>query len=221
MSAARLLPLIRASLVAALVAGFGAGCGPEPVATVPTASPTGSTTASSGSPLERYFPLVNGNIYAYDVETLSDAPSTGALSASVTRQTPTSGTFRIGSTTRRIQYEADGVAATEPSGDRAYLLKAPLTEGTSWLGARGGQIRIVNAHAQVSVLAGTFVECVVTEEKRAGDFPKDVTTTYCPDVGIVELAIKQPGSLQRATLKSFGPPVDLGPEGVTHTVTPE
>lgn len=209
--------MIRASLFALGLAA----CGPEPTATVPTTDTTAPIHASSGTPFEKYFPLVQGNIYSYDVETLSDQPSMGALSATVTRTGPTSGTFRIGSTTRTIQYDAEGVAATEPSGDRAYLLKAPLQEGTAWLGARGGQIRIVNAHAAVKVTAGTFVECIVTEEKRAGDLPKDVTTTYCPDVGIVELAIKTTGAMQRATLKAFGPPVDLGPEGVTHTVTPE
>lgn len=208
--------MIRVSLLLVLVAG----CGPEPTATVPTTPPTGPAV-SSGSPLERYFPLVEGNIYSYDVDTLSDHPSTGALSATVSRIGPTSGTFRIGATTRRIQYEPDGIVATEPNGDRAYLLKAPLTEGTSWLGAGGGEIRIVNAHAAASVTAGQFVECIVTEEKRAGDFPKNVTTTYCPDVGLVELAIKAPGSLQKASLKQFGPPVNIGPEGVTHTVSPE
>lgn len=208
--------MIRASLLVVFVAG----CGPEPAPTVPIASST-APTVSSGSPLERYFPLVEGNIYSYDVDTLSDHPSTGALSAAVSRTGPTAGTFRIGATTRRIQYESDGIVATEPNGDRAYLLKAPLTEGTSWLGAGGGEIRIVDAHATAAVAAGTFVECVVTEEKRAGDFPKNVTTTYCPDVGLVELSIKAPGSVQKATLKQFGPPVNIGPEGVTHTVSPE
>ncbi|MFO0614386.1 MAG: hypothetical protein U0414_17495 [Polyangiaceae bacterium] len=211
--------MIRVSLLALCVAGCGADPGSS--ASVPTGAPTSSTAVSSGSPLERYFPLVDGHLYSYDVDTLSDHPSTGALSASVSRTGPTTGTFRIGSTTRQIQYEPDGVAATEPSGDRAYLLKAPLVEGTSWLGARGGQIRIVNAHATVAVGAGTFVECVVTEEKRGGDFPKDVTSTYCPDVGLVELSIKSPAAVERASLKQFGPPVNLGPEGVTHTVTPE
>jgi hypothetical protein len=209
--------MIRVSLLVVCVAG----CGPEPGPIVPTAEPSSHPAVSSGSPLERYFPLVDGHVYGYDVDTLSDHPSTGALSAAITRTSPTSGTFRIGSTTRRIQYEEDGIAATEPNGDRAYLLKGPLTEGTTWLGAQGAQIRIANAHASVSVPAGTFVECVVTEEKRFGDFPKDVTTTYCPDVGIVELSIKSQASVQRASLKQFGPPVDLGPEGVTHTVTPE
>ena len=215
-SASRSLPLLARSCAVLVLAS----CGPEPPASTPSSTPTG-VIASSGFPLERYFPLVNGNLYNYEVETLSDAPSIDALHASVTRITPTSGTFRIGATTRRIQYEPDGVAATEPSGDRAYLLKGPLEAGTSWLGAQGGQIRIADVHARVSVPAGTFVECIVTEEKRAGDFPKDVTTTYCPDVGIVELSIKSAGALQKATLKSYGPPVDLGPEGVTHTVTPD
>jgi hypothetical protein len=209
--------MIRVSLAALLLAA----CGPEPSSLVPTAVPTGSTGVSSGSPLERYFPLVEGTLFFYDVETLSDHPSNGALSARVNRLSATSGMFKIGATTQKITYEPDGVVATDQGGERTYLLKAPLEKGTKWLGEHGGAVEIVDADAVVSVTAGSFTGCVVTHETRGGDVPKDVTTTYCPDVGIVELSLKSAAMVQRASLRQFGPPVDLGPEGVTHTVSPE
>jgi hypothetical protein len=69
----------------------------------------------------------------------------------------------------------------------------------------------------VSVPAGSFQGCVTTQEERLGDAPIKMVTTYCPEVGIVTLEAQAGSRVERASLKQFGPPVDLGPEGVTRT----
>jgi hypothetical protein len=44
-----------------------------------------------------------------------------------------------------------------------------------------------------------------------------VATTFCPDVGIVLLEAASGAAIERAELKSYGPPVEIGPDGLSVT----
>jgi hypothetical protein len=43
---------------------------------------------------------------------------------------------------------------------------------------------------------------------------------FCPDVGVVALEVVSGMSLERAELKSYAPPVNIGPSGVVTTHRP-
>lgn len=195
-----------------------AGCGsatPEPEPKKDWTGPgEGMTAASSGTPVERFFPLVDGHIYHY--ETHSDSGDTGMLVARIHRQDDKSGSLRFPSGDKRFEYKDDGVVISTPDGP-AYVLKAPLQVGNEWRGEHGGKSRVSAVDASVTTKAGSFTGCVVVSEQRLGDVPVRYDTTYCPDVGIVRLEASAGMNQERAELKSFGPPVDIGPDGLVRT----
>ncbi len=173
----------------------------------------------SASPLEKYLPLVDGTIFQYETLSFSDAPTAagGVIVASARRSSTTRGELRLPSGTHAIEYVPDGIVALGGMGDRSYLLQAPLTQGRTWNGPRGAPITLTDVGIDVDVPAGSFHGCVRTAELHSGDNPKKILTTYCPDVGIVILEEASAAGMERASLKHFGPPVNIGPEGVTRT----
>ena len=203
-----------------MLACAAVACGASDTPASSGSAPTGSAPASgsSGTPYERFLPLVDGTLLHYETEKFTDSPTTGVgiITASVRRTSSTGGDLRLASRTRHIEYAPDGVVMVA-DGQRSYLIKAPLTVGTTWTGERGAQMAIVGVDLPVTVPAGTYQGCLRTEEARFGDSPGKVLTTYCPDVGIVVLEATNAAGMERASLKHFGPPVDLGPEGVTRT----
>jgi len=211
--------MIRSFLVLALLS---AACGgSDEVAQKPAWLQAGSAgpIGPSSSPLERYFPSVDGTVFQYETVSYSDAPKAGngLLMASAHRTSSTRGELRLPGATRSIEYVPDGVVTTGPTGERWYLLQTPLTVGRSWNGPRGAPVTVLDVDVAETVPAGTFQGCVRTAELHTGDDPKKIVTTYCPDVGIVILEEQSAAGMERASLKHFGPPVDIGPEGVTKT----
>ena len=181
-----------------------------------TASPTGKTGVSSGSELERFFPLVDGNVYQYVTE--GDTGEQGLLVARAHRADAAHGELRFPSGAKRFEYASDGVKISTGMG-QAYILKSPLTVGTSWIGEHGGRTRILSVNATIDVKAGHFTGCVQTLEERKGDRPVKYATTYCPDTGIVLLEAASGAALERAELSSYGAALKLGPYGVFKTQT--
>lgn len=177
------------------------------------ASPTSAT--SSGTSLERYFPLVNGYIYSY--ATMTETGEPGVLTLTAQRSSPMFGELRVASRLRRFAYTPEGVVNADIG---AFLLKAPLAPGNSWRGEHGGLTRVDAADLVVAVPAGTFRGCVRTVEERRGDVPIRYTTVFCPDIGVVALEVVSGMSLERAELKSYAPPVQIGPDGVVTTQRP-
>jgi hypothetical protein len=175
----------------------------------------GVVDVSSGTALERYFPIVHGNLWHYD--TASDEGERGRLLVRARRTSATEGELVTPGGTRRIAYTTEGVGLL---GLSVYVLKAPLAAGTSWTGEHRGRARIEAANVSVTVPAGRFDGCVVTVEERGGDVPVRYTTTFCPDVGIVVLDVETGRAHERAELRSYGPPVNLGPEGTSMTSPP-
>ena len=187
-------------------------CGPPGGATTAGSAAGASPSPTSGTPLERLFPLVDRHIYQYVAET--DSGEQEALVARVSRSEAAGGTLHLPGGKKTFRYQADGVLLTRPDGAPVYVLKQPLTVGNSWRGEHGGTVEIFEVNASVSVPAGTFGGCVTTVEQRGGDRPLRVTTVFCPDVGIVLLEATSGAQLERAALKSYGPPVEIGPDGV-------
>jgi len=201
----------RLAFVLCMLAACGPASTPSPVK---TEVDRGLVSVSSNTPLERFFPLVHGNLWHYD--TRSDEGESGRLSVRARRTSVSGGELLSGTSARRIEFLNEGVGL---AGLGVFVLKVPLVVGTSWMGEHGGKTRIEATDVSASVPAGRFEGCVVTIEERRGDSPVRYTTTFCPDVGIVVLDVEAGAAHERAELRSYGPPIDLGPAGSTFTDT--
>lgn len=73
-------------------------------------------------------------------------------------------------------------------------------------------MRLAAQGLTVTTQAGSFTGCITTIEERRGDVLVRVSTTLCPDVGIVWLEVQSGGAVERAELVYHGPPVDVGPD---------
>jgi hypothetical protein len=207
-------PAAFALALLALVLGACGPTAPEPRPSF-TAPGEGFASASSGTLLERYFPIVHGNLWHYD--TTSDEGDRGLLLVRARRTSATEGDLVTPTGARRFAFTSEGVGLL---GRSVYVLRGPLAPGTSWTGEHGGRTRIEAVGQSVTVPAGRFEGCVVTVEERGGDVPIRYTTTFCPDVGITVLDVEARTAHERAELRSYGPPVNIGPEGTSVTNTP-
>jgi hypothetical protein len=201
----------RAAWCLALTASLWS-CTPEPAPKPATKPRPPPVVAQSGTALERFFPLNDQHVYQYTTESDKGEDS---LIIYMERYGATRGGLRMDGATKRFEYVTDGVLLSSASGGAPiYVLKEPLEVGNEWRGEHGGTVSIVAIETEIKVPAGTFQGCVVTVERRQGDRPLEVTTTLCPEVGIVMLDVASDGDAEHARLKSYGPPVDLGPDGV-------
>ncbi len=189
-----------------------AACGPPTPAGLHVAPASPSASLSSGTAVERYFPLVDGRVYHY--ATSNDRGDPGVLVAHVRRTEAASGELRFPASARRFRYEADGVVTFSKIGAAAYVLKEPLAQGTTWVGEHGGTTTISAVGARLDTPAGHFDACVVTTERTSGPAPVRYETTLCPGTGIVVLEVQSGQSLERATLQGYGEPVSIGAEGL-------
>jgi hypothetical protein len=174
----------------------------------------GDSDASSGTAGERWFPLKDGTLYHYKTEVLGDTVSGGMLVAKVHRTSGSRGELRKPAGTQVFDFVPDGIATKTKTGAPAYLLKLPLDPNASWLGPHGGLTKLSQQNLTVTLDLGTFASCISTEEVRGGDAPLRIVTTLCPDVGITSLEVSQGGGVERAKLVYFGPPIDIGSEGL-------
>jgi len=188
-----------------------AGCPAPPPAAGPAAGGANSGL-SSRTPLERLFPLRDQYIYQYD--TSSDEGAGASMLVHVRRDAEMAGALQLPGGVKRFAYGSDGVRLVKAGAAPSYVLKQPLRRGASWRGEHGGRVEVTEIDAAVQVPAGRFAHCVRTVERRGGDQPLQVATTFCPDVGIVLLEAASGAELERAVLRSYGPPVEIGPHGL-------
>jgi hypothetical protein len=132
----------------------------------------------------------------------------------VTRESANAGALQLPGGPKRFEYAPDGVRLLADGGGPVYVLKEPFKVGNSWAGEHGGTVEIAAMDVSADVPAGSYTGCIKTLERRAGDRPLEIATTFCPEVGIVLLEAVSGGGFERNTLKSYGAPLDLGPDGV-------
>jgi hypothetical protein len=92
-------------------------------------------------------------------------------------------------------------------------LKLPLRKGQTWPGP-SGPVRVTDAHIGIQVEAGSYTDCVQTEEQTQATVEIRTTrSVYCPNVGLVSLEVvaDSGGVLTRETakLRYFGPKIDI------------
>jgi hypothetical protein len=165
--------------------------------------------ATSTDPLapERYLPLVDDTVFAY--ETSSEATGErGVLMMAVRRPRPDRAEVSIGGRIQRLDLGSDGIR--HPSG--GYLLKPPLATGAQFRG-QFGEVKVTTMDRAVEVPAGKFTGCLETVEETRAPVPKRATTVFCPEVGIVMLVAEGTSdgeyTVERAVLRSHGPRVDI------------
>lgn len=186
-------------------------CACGETATTSTTTPhAGAVSASSGLPIERYFPIVHDHLWTYDSQSDDGAQSSFIVRAR--RMRAEEGELQTPGGAKRFAYMPEGIGLIDRG---TFVLKMPLAVGTTWRGEHGGISRIETVGAVVNVAAGRFADCIVTVETRGGDAPATYSTTFCPDVGIVVLDVEGGMQHERAELRSYGPPVFLGPPGTT------
>lgn len=158
------------------------------------------------SNVERYLPLKNDTVLAYDTFS-ENTGERGALMMRVRRPRLGSVELDVGGRVQRLALESEGVRLVTGG----WLLKAPLSPGARFKG-QFGEVEVTSIDKAVEVPAGRFTGCVETVEQSA-TAQRKVTTVYCPDVGITLLEVE--GSLgedygrERASLRSHGPAVNL------------
>lgn len=165
---------------------------------------------SSGTPLERFLPLVHGHIQQYEFE--SDGHR-GMLPVTVQRTDERHGAWLLPQGGNAFEYRDDGVVTLDEQG-ASHVLQAPLAIGQRWRGGHQTWIEVRRVEVTIDVPAGSFKGCVETSETRGGDVPLSIVATFCPDVGMVQRLVTSGSKHERLVLKSYGPPVDLGPDGV-------
>lgn len=209
---------MNARLAAALVLGLvpacsGASDGSAAAAKSPWLTPgTGQQNAISGSKAERFFPLVDGMVYTY--ATLNEVGDDGLLVARVHRIDGYHGELRFPSGAKSFEIAPDGILLqARGGGEPSYVLKLPLAVGTTWRGEHGGQSRIINVDGVVQTPAGHYEGCVQTLEERLGDRPTRYSTTFCPEVGVVQIEVATGANFERASLKSYAPPMRMREDG--------
>jgi hypothetical protein len=197
-----------------VLAACGAAPGTPPAWLAP--SDGAKKDLASGTALERYFPLVDGMLYHYVTE--NEMGEAGLLIARAGRTSERGGQLHFPTGSRRFEYVPDGVTVLV-DGNPLYVLKQPLAVGATWRGEHGGATRVLSITASVDVPQGHFEGCVQTLEERLGDRPVRYATTFCPGVGVVLLEAASGASLERASLKSYAAPFDVGQDGVDRIQT--
>jgi hypothetical protein len=201
-----------AAVLGLLLCGCGSSDGAVAVARSPWLMPgTGQQNAASGSKAEHFFPLIDGMVYTYT--TVNEVGEEGILVARVHRTDAYHGELRFPTGAKVFELAPDGVLLHGRTGDPSYVLKLPLTVGTSWRGEHGGQSRILNNDAVIGTPAGHYEGCVQTLEERLGDHPTRYSTTFCPDVGVVQIEVATGANFERAALKSYAPPLRMREDG--------
>lgn len=208
MSGSRARLMVLAGLWLLPAASGLSGCDNGPGAKAPT--------ASKFTGVLRYYPLEKGWQWSFMLRDPQQGAAGPGLLA-VTKVVEFDGHVALlttGKEMSELRVEKDGLVRVASG---AYLLKLPLSVGEKWQGATGAVVEVTKTDLKMTVDAGTFDECVETTETFRGDDARVVTTTYCPDVGPVQLEVHQttaaPGEIPVtavAKLRSYGPAVDLG-----------
>ncbi|MCC6647935.1 MAG: hypothetical protein IT374_20505 [Polyangiaceae bacterium] len=215
--------MTRAGVAAALLL-VGCGGGGARPATPPAAA----TPIDPALPPEaaRWLPAEDDAVLAFDTEDLV-AKTRGVMMLRVRRvgggRVELVGPKRV----ERLQLSPSGLMR---EAEGTYLLRLPVVVGATWPAGPNASLSLARAGVSIKVKAGEFDGCVETVERRTGAVQGTLTTTLCPNVGIVRIETKgeasasarAPGAApveihEVVELRSFQRAIDLGPAGVTQT----
>jgi hypothetical protein len=187
-----------------LVAVALAGCKSE---AKPAATPAGLAYEMNSM---RWLPPGDDIVYAYKTEDLVTR-NTGVMSLRLRHAMGDTVDLVTSQFSETLRYQDNGILR-ERTG--TLLLKTPPEPGTKWISGPRVTARVVRAGLRVAVEAGTFEGCIEVLEERPVPVPSTITTTFCPDVGIVliETLAKEPPIRERVELRSFGKAIDLSPK---------
>ncbi len=192
----------------------------------PAAPPSPATAVDPAIPAEaaRWFPAEDDVVLAFDTEDRV----TGGRGVMMLRVRRVGGgrVELVGPRrTERLQLTAAGIMR---DAEGSYLLRLPVTVGATWPAGPNASLSVARAGLSIKVKAGEFDGCVETVERRVGAVSGTLTTTFCPNVGIVKIETKGEASARGkeaapteihevVELRSFQRAIDLGPPGVTQT----
>lgn len=172
----------------------------------PVTEPNVAQTSRELPVEERYFPLRDGEIYQYDV-----VGQDGRVAFLITKvgRDGTSATLTSGHRVQHLTVRSDGVYNEAGF----YIVKTPLRVGSGWAG-QSGVVRVVSEAQNIQTEAGQFTDCIVTKEVTQGTVElRTVETTFCANVGLVRLVVNaesdQVRQIEQATLRYYGPPIDI------------
>lgn len=129
----------------------------------------------------RLYPMAAGSAWSYDVDA-GDGTTVLAI-ARVASVGEGVAAIQGGEGTTQYELRADGIYRIERGG---YLLKAPLRPGARWSSGGGMEAEVTAMDAALETPAGQFRGCVEVVE-RGSPTGAVITTTYCPDVGPVQV----------------------------------
>lgn len=163
---------------------------------------------SSAAGAEKFLPLVDDTVFAYDTES-QPSGERGLLVLEVHRRGPDRAELAVAGHVTRLTLDETGIRLVTGG----WLLKTPLVEGASWQGDYG-QVRVTALDKPFASLAGQFSGCLETLESAQGpNFTKSTRTTYCPDVGIVsrvtQVESDEGDGSETIRLRSHGPRFDV------------
>ena len=153
-----------------------------------------------GDPLDpaNLYPLQEGNVWAYDVNTglEGDLPVLGQ-----TRVVSAEGNVFSVSTNRSepVLYERrpDGIFRTQSG---TWLLRGPIRVGASWEASAGLQASVVSVSESVETASGAYEGCVRVEESSEQE-ARSTSTVYCPGVGPVLVESVMESRLTRGAVR--------------------
>ena len=131
--------------------------------------------------VNRLYPLAEGQVWSYNVETGGDEPPTLAISRVVAVD---GNRFEIqNNRSDAVRYEVrpEGIYAVATE---SWLIRNPIEEGREWPAGSGRTARIASVDVALDTAAGHFDRCVRVEEGGGRD-GRRIVTIYCPDVGPV------------------------------------
>ncbi|MFI5308051.1 MAG: hypothetical protein ACHQ53_11895 [Polyangiales bacterium] len=139
--------------------------------------------------------MAQGSAWSYDVDT-GDGAKVLAI-ARVTEATAERATIQGGEGATHYELRPDGIFRQERGG---YLLKPPFREGAQWESGNGMQAKITRLGVAIETPAGRFAGCVeVTEQGSANGAV--INTTYCPDIGPVQVISSMQLTLGQQTVQ--------------------
>lgn len=129
------------------------------------------------------YPLAQGNIWTYDIDTETGLPSLGIMR--VVSAQGSSFVVQQDGADRPLRYELrpDGIYRTDFD---VYLLRAPIAVGAQWPAPSGRTARVTSLSEAIDTSEGRLEGCVRVDEE-GGEAQRFISTTFCPGVGIARM----------------------------------